>query len=297
MASMNEPDSYLKSGSNELKILEYKIGKLHLGINILKVSRVINRPEQYAGKEANMHAAVMGMFYDHGAIVPLVDLSVVLGLESDDGEGRVIITEFFNTITGFWVNAVEQVHTISWEQVKDTKQIMGSLDNPYILAIARPDQETNILLADYEKIVLELSPSLAAKPDDQGITTELKGDGQLILVAEDSAPVRQMLETELSERNLKVITARDGEMAIDLFDENPDIALVIADVEMPKKDGLSVLGHIRNDPDRNRTPVLVYSSIGDIGMKERAKAMKANAHITKLSLDELLRQVAHLLKL
>jgi len=34
--------------------------------------------------------------------------------------------------------------------------------------------------------------------------------------------------------------------------------------------------------------VIVYSSIGDVGMKERAKFLEADAHITKLNLEELL---------
>jgi two-component system chemotaxis response regulator CheV len=37
-----EAESYLKSGSNEVRILEYRLGGRSFGINILKVKRIVN---------------------------------------------------------------------------------------------------------------------------------------------------------------------------------------------------------------------------------------------------------------
>ncbi|MBN2010488.1 chemotaxis protein CheV [candidate division KSB1 bacterium] len=296
MSTMKEPEAYLASGSNELKILEYMIGDLHLGINILKVSRVLVHPEKLARPGSGIHSSVVGMFEDHGNLVPMVDLAEFLGLKKSEQNGRVIITEFYNEINGFLVDSVDRVHTISWKQVKGSDEVMSNIDNPFVLAVAKPSADKNILLLDYEKIVLELAPSIARREKLSMEKTEWKGKDQLILIAEDSAPVRDMLEVELGELNFRVITTRDGEEAVNVFKENSDIALVIADVEMPKKDGLAVLGEIRQHTERQNTPVLIYSSIGDIGMKERAKVMEANAHITKLELQTLLANVKDVLK-
>ncbi|MBF0495486.1 MAG: chemotaxis protein CheV [Deltaproteobacteria bacterium] len=298
MTKFVEPEAYLRSGSNELKILEYSIGRLRLGINILKVSRILERPSRLVQSRLGAHRAVVGIFEDHGRIIPLVELAAVLGLESDrDQARRVIITEFFDEITGFLVDSTEQVHTILWTQVQSAEDIMGQFENPYILAIARPTEEHNILLVDYEKVVLELAPNLAKEKITAGVEQEWRGNGQTVLVAEDSTPVREMLKLELDERNLKVLTARDGEEAGDIFDSHPEIALVIEDVEMPKCDGLALLGYIRQHTERGNTPVLIYSSIGDIGMKERANVMSANGHITKLNMEELLAAAKKLLQI
>ncbi len=313
MSTFKEPEAYLKSGSNELKILEYGIGELHLGINILKVSRILDCPEKLARPGATAHEAVVGLFEDHDKIVPLVDLGQILGIASENRKSRVIITEFFDEITGLLVDKVEQVLTLSWEQVVGADEILWTLDNPYIIGVARPTEEHNVLLVDYEKIVLELAPSIKEDKgrkkgkkrgsgiDDNGSDVngsgssdreaKWQGAGQTILIAEDSTPVRQMLAFELEEINFKVIEAADGQMALELFDKNDDIDMVIADVEMPRKDGLALLGHIRQHPSRRSTPVLIYSSIGDIGMKERARLMKANAHITKLEIETLLEEI------
>lgn len=291
MSKLKDPEAYLASGSNELKILEYLIGDLHLGINILKVSRVLDYPERLSRPGSGAHPSVIGMFEDHGNIVPLVDLADVLGLKKAETRGRVIITEFYDEINGFLVDSVDRVHTISWNQVKGSEEVMSNIDNPFVLAIAQPSEKLNIMLLDYEKIVLELAPSIAEKEKASVQKKDWKGDNQLVLVAEDSTPVREMLKVELEDLNLKVITTRDGEEAIKAFNSNSKIALVIADVEMPKKDGLAVLGDIRQHSERGETPVLIYSSIGDIGMKERAKVMEANGHITKLDMNELLNNV------
>jgi two-component system, chemotaxis family, chemotaxis protein CheV len=296
MSIHNEPEAYLKSGSNELKILEYAIDRLHLGINILKVSRILERPARVIGAGAGGHASVIGMFEDHGCIIPLVDLAAVLGVDRSSEANRVIVTEFFNETTGFLVDAVDRVHTLTWDKVKSAEDILGCLDNPYVLAVARPTGQENILLMDYEKMVLELAPALASDQHRAGPGKNWRVTEGMILVAEDSSPVREMLTLELGEIGFDVIVARDGEEAVRVFDETPDIRLVVADVEMPKKDGLALLGHIRRHPKRNNTPVVIYSSIGDIGMKERARLMAANAHITKLEMDELLIRIREILQ-
>ncbi|MBF0226996.1 MAG: chemotaxis protein CheV [Desulfobacterales bacterium] len=296
MSNFKEPEAYLKSGSNELKFLEYRIESLSLGINILKVSRILDRPKKLAKPGSIMHPSILGMFQDHGKIIPLINLGYILGLKDNDSGRRVIITEFFDEITGFLIDSAEQVYTIMWSQVKGAEDIMPNIENPYVLAIAKPDKNKNIYLLDYEKIVLELAPNLG---DSGKISSEadgdFKGSGQIVLIAEDSTPVREMLQLELEERNLNVIATRDGEEAIKVFEENKNINIVVADVEMPKKDGLALLGHIRQHAERSKTPVLIYSSIGDIGMKERARLMDANAHITKLDVNELFINVKKLL--
>ena len=60
-------------------------------------------------------------------------------------------------------------------------------------------------------------------------------------------------------------------------------------------DGLALTLKIRQS-EHSDTPVIVYSSIGDVGMKARARFLKADAHITKLNLDKLVRTADALMK-
>lgn len=282
-----EADSYLRSGTNELKILEYSTENLNFGINILKTSRVLSVPDKLTAV-VNAHPSVKGLMNDHGTTVPIIDLAQFLNLRSrETGElqGRIIVTEFFGQTNGFLIDRIHYVHTILWDRVFDSGNILGKLGSDYVIGIVRPSDDHNILLLDYEKIFMELSPRLE-KGELEKVSGKLQeGQQRKILIAEDSAAVRDMLAAELSANGYEVLTAKDGKEAAAHFDQQADIAMVISDVEMPQMDGLSLTKYIKEkNPE---VSVIVYSSIGDAGMKERAKSVLADAHITKLNLDEL----------
>ena len=65
------------------------------------------------------------------------------------------------------------------------------------------------------------------------VQNEQADSKQKILVVDDEASIRRILETRLKMAGYNVVTAEDGEEAVDLFNKtNPDI--VILDVMMPK---------------------------------------------------------------
>ena len=67
---------------------------------------------------------------------------------------------------------------------------------------------------------------------------------QKILVADDEASIRRILETRLKMVGYDVVVAEDGEEAVEVFNKtNPD--LVVLDVMMPKMDGYGVTREIR----------------------------------------------------
>lgn len=291
-----QADTYLRSGSNELKILEYTAGGDTFGINILKVSRVLADMPSFAVMP-NMHPAIRGVFNDLGHVIPVIDLGYFLGGARIDlsARYRVIVTEFFGAMNAFLVDNVEAVHTFTWEAVKDAHNVLQGEQNPYVISIVQPTEDRMILLLDYETIILELSPQQKSTAVKQGESVEYDGGGHKLLVAEDSSSVREMLQLELEEHRFEVIAARDGAEAVSLLAQHPDIALVVSDVEMPQLDGLSLTRHIKETPATAHIPVIVYSSIGDRGMKERARYLKAEEHITKLNMDELIRKIGALL--
>jgi len=295
-----EPEAYLESGTNELKILEFSAGGLHFGLNLLKTSRVLNAPK-FLTRTIQSHPSVKGIMDDHGITIPVIDLGQFLGLTKDESQRknntkeRIIVTEFFGRVNGFLIEYVHYVHTILWKRVFDSQDILGKLGSDYVIGIVRPTEQDHILLLDYEKIILELSPDLEAGTRQKlADHSEIQGKQRIILLAEDSSAVRDMLAMELSEMGFEVLAVKDGKEALRVFEQTPGIALVISDVEMPQLEGLSLTKLIKErNPD---IPVIVYSSIGDIGMKERARAVSADAHVTKLNIEELLATAKRLLE-
>ena len=81
-------------------------------------------------------------------------------------------------------------------------------------------------------------------------------DRQRILLADDEASIRRILETRLKMAGYDVYTAQDGEEAVNSFNKNnPD--LVVLDVMMPKLNGFEVLKEIRSTSD---IPVIMLTA-------------------------------------
>lgn len=285
MSAKMDAESYLRSGSNELRVLEYRTTGMSFGINILKVSKIVSVLNHFTDVPGT-HPAVKGVFRDMNRLVPVVDLAEFLGVADENTKRqKVIVTEFFGTQTGFWVEQIDWIHHFRWEDVIDADSVFRGIDQRYVIGIVKPTEERMVLLLDYETILMDLCPHLQVADLER---SDVKYDftGKKILVAEDSPAVRAMLVNELTENGAEVIQASDGQVAWDQF-QKQNYDLVICDVEMPQMDGLNVVLRIRQS-DRPDTPVIVYSSIGDIGMKARASFLKADAHITKLNMDKLM---------
>lgn len=66
-----------------------------------------------------------------------------------------------------------------------------------------------------------------------------EGNGELILVVDDEAPIQEVTKTLLGNYNYKTISARNGVEAISLYTKHQDeISLVLMDIQMPSIDGL-----------------------------------------------------------
>jgi two-component system, chemotaxis family, chemotaxis protein CheV len=285
--------SYLKSGSNELRVLEYRVCNLSFGINILKVSKIVHDLNQFS-KVPEAPDSVIGMFKDRDKLIPILDLARFLGLPRTTEASRqsVIVTEFFGMFTGFLVDRVEWIHHTDWDNLIDAEKVFRGVEHKYTIGIIKPTEDRMVQLLDYETILLDLCPKLHV----QAALTERDMSafsGKKVLIAEDSPAVRAMLVDEMTASGFDVMETSDGERAWEEFQKQP-FDLVISDVEMPQMDGLAFTLRIRQS-ERPDTPVIVYSSIGDMGMKARAAYLKADAHITKLNLDKLLETAGKLL--
>ena len=103
------------------------------------------------------------------------------------------------------------------------------------------------------------------------IQGEMADSKQKILVVDDEASIRRILETRLKMAGYNVVTAEDGEEAVELFNKtNPDI--VILDVMMPKMDGYGVTREIRRVSD---VPIIILTALG--GVSERITGLELGA--------------------
>ncbi len=80
-----------------------------------------------------------------------------------------------------------------------------------------------------------------------------------ILIADDSATMRAMVQEILVAGGYEVIVAEDGLQAVAMaFEHLPD--LIVSDIEMPKMDGYQVCRLLKSDPALAETPVIILTS-------------------------------------
>jgi len=118
---------------------------------------------------------------------------------------------------------------------------------------------------------------------------------QRILVVDDDAFIRRPLEFILREEGYQPVTAADAAEGLRAIESClPD--LIVLDVMMPGKDGLTWCAELKSHPRYARIPIVLLSARGQERDRERAMALGASDFLTKpYSPHELKRRVRELL--
>lgn len=81
-----------------------------------------------------------------------------------------------------------------------------------------------------------------------------------ILVVDDESRMRKLVRDFLVREGYEVLEAGDSEEALDLFYREKDIALIILDVMMPKRNGFEVCREIR---ETSKVPIIMLTAKGE----------------------------------
>jgi len=101
------------------------------------------------------------------------------------------------------------------------------------------------------------------------------------LVVDDSAPIRDAISHLLKIHCYQVLTADNGNLALELLARNPDIRLVITDYQMPGMDGIQLVQKIRERYLRNELGIIGISAAGNNLMAAKFIKNGANDFIIK----------------
>ncbi len=98
-----------------------------------------------------------------------------------------------------------------------------------------------------------------------------------ILVVDDEAAVRRILQTRLSMVGYQVVIAADGEQALKVFAaEQPD--LVVLDVMMPNGDGYFTCKELRKE---SNVPIIMLTALGDVADRITGLQIGADDYLVK----------------
>ena len=102
----------------------------------------------------------------------------------------------------------------------------------------------------------------------------------IVLVVDDVAANRELLEGHLDDLGYDVRQARDGVQALEaIAADEPD--LVLLDIDMPRLDGISVCERLKSHPTRRLIPIVILTASNDRGTRLRGIAAGADEFLSK----------------
>jgi len=296
----------LETGTNELEILEFVISGNSYGINVAKITELMQLQEVQEMPLA--HPCVEGVFQPRDEVYTIVDLSKYLALgPSDNPEKDIFIITNFNQMNiAFHVHAVESIFRISWNDIEKPDSIIFGGQEGVVTGIAKVNDRI-ISILDFEKITFDISPETGIDLGTVMAYTGVDREQIPIVVAEDSALLRKMLTEALHTSGYNNLTVlNNGEEAWDHINglKQSGVANVfsrasclITDIEMPRMDGHRLTKLIKSDPDLMNIPVVIFSSLIDENMQKKGTEVGADAQLSKPEIARLVDVVDEMIQL
>jgi two-component system chemotaxis response regulator CheV len=293
---MVDSNILLETGTNELEILEFVISGNSYGINVAKITELMQIQAVQAMPLA--HPCVEGVFQPRSEVYTIVDLAKYLGHgESNNPEKDIfIITNFNQMHIAFHVHAVESIFRISWQDIEKPDSIIYGGQEGVVTGIAKVNDRI-ISILDFEKITFDISPETGIQLDTVKQYSGADRESIPIVVAEDSALLRKMLTEALHTSGYSNINIfNNGEEAWDFIRKvkaaNPNdvaskVRCLITDIEMPKMDGHRLTKMVKGDPALMDIPVIIFSSLIDDTMHKKGLEVGADAQLSKPEIANL----------
>ncbi|WP_347989016.1 chemotaxis protein CheV [Methylomonas sp. AM2-LC] len=284
------------AGHNRFELLLFKLhGHQRFGINVFKVQEVIQCPP--LTQIPNSHFVICGVAHLRGKTIPVLDLSMAIGMRSLSREDGcyVIVTEYNRSIQGFLVGAVDRIINIGWEQVRPPPT--GTGKSSYLTAVTEVDGEL-IEVIDVEKVMKEVIGG-REEASAETIDTHITSSNNHILVVDDSSVARNQVKRVCEQINMQCTLLKDGLEAWDhltnLVTEGVKIQdrylMIISDVEMPRMDGYTLATKIKSDVNMKDVYLILHTSLSGVFNTSMVQKVGANEFLAKFDPDSLLNAI------
>lgn len=289
-----ETNILLESGTNELEILEFRVGKNYYGINVAKIREILTYQE--ATPIPNSDPRIEGIFMPRDEIISIIDLARVMNLTdvTPSKSDMYIVTNFNQLNTAFHVQSVEGIHRVSWSSIIKPDSTINAAGVGMATGIVRIDNKLIIIL-DFEKIVAEINPETGLKVSDVEHMSGRTRNASPILIAEDSPLLGKMLIDCLSRAgfsNLDITS--NGEECWNKIEQyerdgtlDQKVACVITDIEMPQMDGHHLTKLIKTNDSTSHLPVIIFSSLINEEMRRKGETLGADMQLSKPEIGQL----------
>jgi len=102
-----------------------------------------------------------------------------------------------------------------------------------------------------------------------------------VLVVDDSALIHQMYKMVLMRYRCKVVDALNGQEALDKLEQNPDVDMMLVDINMPLMNGLEFIQKVKALGKYDAIPIIIVSTEGKEEDTQRGMAIGAKGYVKK----------------
>ena len=288
------------AGNNQFELLLFRLGESRntgqrelFGINVFKVREVLVLPT--ITELAQSHEHLLGVANIRGQIIPVIDLPAVVGCNPRKGRTILMVTEYARTVQAFAVEEVNEIVRLEWDQVLPADASQGGA---LITGIARLDgarADTRLAqVLDVEQILKNVMPAITQEINREAVGPEVVlPAGTSILVADDSAVARSVIELGLKAMGVSYVMTKSGKEAWDMLHAiaaetqaqgksvRDRICLVLTDVEMPEMDGFTLTRNIKSQQAFAGIPVVIHSSLTGATNESLVRSVGADAYVAK----------------
>lgn len=292
----------LENGTNELEILEFKLGEYSYGINVAKIREIITY--QPVTPVPNSHPSIEGIFMPRGTMITAISLRNALSMGGYTDEGLFIITNFNGLDVAFHVDKVMGIHRVNWSEIiKPDATINNEIDG-VSTGIVKFDDRLVIIL-DFEKIVADISPETGLKMSEIDSLIGRERSDVPIVIAEDSQLLNKLIYEALTQSGYtNVKRCQDGleawtyisdALADGILDKKCQV--LITDIEMPQMDGHRLTRLIKSDDNLKHIPVVIFSSLVNDEMRIKGEQLGANSQLSKPEIGNLVGEIDKLVRI
>lgn len=297
-----ETNILLENGTNELEVLEFKIGNNHYGINVAKVREIIGY--QKVTPVPNSHPNIEGIFMPRDTMITVINLARHLNINAplNEKSDMMIVTSFNKLNIAFHVQSVVGIHRVSWADIIRPDSTLNTADSSIATGIIKVDKKLIIIL-DFEKIVTDISPETGLKVSEIESLGVRDRNTTPILIAEDSPLLEKLIVDSLKKAGYtNIIPTTNGQEAWDKLTAykeagvvNEKVKCIITDIEMPLMDGHRLTKLVKTDEKLKHIPLIIFSSLVNDEMRRKGENLGANAQLSKPEIGNLVRIIDGLL--
>ncbi|MDY6783446.1 MAG: response regulator [Cyanobacteriota bacterium] len=258
------PKSQVQTTNEGYQFIQWRDNKLHFCLlsELLTYHRKIGRSSLYASEREDEMISVV--------VLRSATSFLAIGVDRAVGEQEIVIKQ----ING----PVPKPAGIAGATVQGDGRIMAIADVLELIQIAEGRMRPDTAPFWQESAPVEAVPAEQTQP--------------MVLIVDDSITVRSLLSMTFEKAGYQVEQARDGQDAWDKLRGGLPCDIVFCDIEMPRVDGLELLGRMQKDEQLQQLPIAMLTSRGAERHRKIAAELGASGYFTKPYLEEVLLDAA-----